>query len=129
MPLPRQFREQLKRGKGAVVTECIEKCIAIYSQVSWDKHVKEISSKKMRPADRRKLNRAMFFNAFVTRPDGQGRIALPGELRDHAEITDSTVVLGCGDRIEVWNEEWGRAAMSEAREERPRMENMSWEHE
>jgi len=129
MPLPRQFREQLKREKGGVITEGTERCIAIYSQVGWDRHVKEVSGKKMRPADRRKLNRAMFFNAFVIRFDGQGRITLPGELRDRTEITDSTIVIGCGDCIEIWNEERGKAAISEAREERPQMENMSWEHE
>jgi MraZ protein len=129
MPLPRQFREQLKREKGGIITECTEKCIAIYSQVGWDKRVKEVSSKRMPPADRRKLNRAMFGNAFVIHFDGQGRITLPGELRDRTEITYGTIVIGCGDRIEIWNEEWGKTAISEAREESPQIENMSWEHE
>jgi len=127
MPLPRQFRELLK--KGGVMTEGVEKCIEIYSEADWNKHVKEVSDKKMSPSDRRKLNRAMFFNVFALHFDGQGRITLPSELRDHAEITTSTIVIGCGDRIEIWNEQLGKSAISEAREERPRLENMSWEHE
>jgi len=127
MPLPRQFRERLK--KGGVITEGTEKCIEVYSQSDWNKHVKEGIDKKMPPADRRKLNRDMFGNAFEIHFDGQGRITLPSELRDHAGITTSTIVIGCGDRIEIWNEEWGKSARSEAREERPRLENMSWEHE
>jgi len=127
MPLPRQFRELLK--KGGVITKGTEKCIEIYSQSDWNKQVKEVSDKKMSPADRRKLNRDMFGNAFEIRFDGQGRITLPPELRDHAEITTSTIVIGCGDRIEIWKEELGKSARSEAREERPRIENMSWEHE
>lgn len=129
MPLPRQFREQLKRGKGGIITEGDKRYIEIYSQVSWDKYIKELTSKKRRPDDQRILARAVFYNVFPLRTDGQGRIALSSEQCEYAGIIDSAIVLGCGNHIEIWNEELGKTAISEAREKKPQLENMYWERE
>lgn len=129
MPLPRKFREQLKKEKGGVLIKGIDKCLDVYSLVSWNEYIKGITSRKKSPRDRRRLNRAIFVNTFSLRFDGQGRIALPVELRDYAEITDSTIVIGCGDYIEIWSEELGKVAITEAEEQREQIENIGWEHE
>lgn len=129
MPLPRKFREQLKKEKGGVLTKGVDKCIDVYSLISWNKYIKGITSRKKSPRDQRKLNRAIFVNVFSLRFDGQGRIALPAELRDYAEIIGSAIVIGCGNYIEIWNEELGKVAITEAEDEREQIENMGWEHE
>jgi MraZ protein len=51
----------------------------------------------------RRLNRALFATAFVTRLDGQGRVALPAPLREHAQIVDEVVVVGLNTNLEIWN--------------------------
>ena len=51
----------------------------------------------------RKLNRAIFATAFSTKMDGQGRIALPPPLREHAEIVDEVVIAGVNTHLEIWN--------------------------
>jgi MraZ protein len=51
----------------------------------------------------RKLSRALFATAFSTRIDGQGRIAIPAPLREHAEIIDEVVVAGANTYLEIWN--------------------------
>ncbi|MHB1458894.1 MAG: MraZ C-terminal domain-containing protein, partial [Armatimonadota bacterium] len=35
-------------------------------------------------------------------PDAQGRIALPQNLRDYAEITEDIEVVGLGAKVELW---------------------------
>jgi len=36
--------------------------------------------------------------------DSQGRILLPKELRSYAELTKQAVILGQGNKFEIWNE-------------------------
>jgi len=35
--------------------------------------------------------------------DGQGRIALPAPLREHAGINDEVVIAGANTYFEIWN--------------------------
>jgi len=36
--------------------------------------------------------------------DAQGRILIPKELREYAELTRQAVILGQGNKFEIWNE-------------------------
>ncbi|GEM_PF-1394518 len=36
--------------------------------------------------------------------DAQYRMALPGWVREHAGIRDTAVIVGCGEYLELWNE-------------------------
>jgi len=43
--------------------------------------------------------------------DRQGRMVIPALLRRHAELFDDMVVLGSGDRVEIWSrEKWQERA-------------------
>ena len=44
-------------------------------------------------------------SAFETEEDNQGRILLPQELRDYAQIKKQIVFIGVGNRMEIWAEE------------------------
>jgi len=35
--------------------------------------------------------------------DAQGRFVVPSSLTDYAEISDSTTIVGVGNRIEIWS--------------------------
>ena len=45
--------------------------------------------------------------------DGQGRILIPRELRTHAEINKQVVILGQGNKFEIWNEAAWKAQRDE----------------
>lgn len=39
--------------------------------------------------------------------DGQGRVVIPQKLRDLAKLNKEVLIVGCGDRAEIWaKEEW-----------------------
>lgn len=39
--------------------------------------------------------------------DGQGRMVIPKRMREEAKLNGDVLVIGCGDRIEIWNRvEW-----------------------
>ena len=48
------------------------------------------------------MNRALFSSAFHINLDGQGRISLPVQLREHAGIEEE-VIVGANSNLELWN--------------------------
>lgn len=101
VPIPPKFRRELKDGM--ILTPGIEKCIVAYPLAEWKKIAASLTSGSVTPNKLRKLNRALFATAFSTNIDGQGRIALPAPLREHAEIVDEVIVAGDNTYLELWN--------------------------
>jgi MraZ protein len=101
LPIPPKFRDILKDG--LVLVPGTEKCITCYTPAEWKKFSSTITNNPLTRAKMRKLSRALFSNAFITKIDNQGRIAIPAPLRDHAEITDDVIVAGLNTTFEIWN--------------------------
>jgi len=101
VPIPPKFRRELKDGM--ILAPGIEKCIVAYPLAEWKKIATSLTSGSVTPSKLRKLNRALFATAFSTNIDGQGRIALPAPLREHAEIVDEVIVAGDNTYLELWN--------------------------
>jgi len=103
LPLPPKFRREMKDG--VILTKGMENCISVYPIAEW-KRLSD-SLKAVTPTKLRRLNRAIFGSAFSASFDGQGRITLPYSLRDYARITDTAVVVGANNCVELWSEdEW-----------------------
>jgi len=106
VPIPPRFRGSLKDG--IVLTPGVEKCIIAYTVSEWKKLAAELTGSSVTQSKLRRLNRAIFATAFNTQIDGQGRVALPAPLREHAEIVDEVVVTGANIYLEIWNRvHWG----------------------
>ncbi|MFT5655893.1 MAG: MraZ protein [Arenicella sp.] len=52
----------------------------------------------------RKLKRVLIGNADDCDMDGSGRILLPATLREYAMINKKAVLVGQGDKYEIWDE-------------------------
>jgi len=104
VPIPPKFRRELKR-EGMVLTPGIEECIIAYPLAEWKKLAVTLTTGSVTPNKLRRLNRALFATAFSTNIDGQGRIALPLPLRQHAGIEDEVVIAGANNYLELWNKE------------------------
>ena len=101
VPVPPRFRNALKDG--LVLTVGAEKCITAYTATEWKKLSSSLTSNPLTRSKMRRLNRALFATAFVANVDGQGRIALPAPLREHAQIADEVVIVGLNTNLEIWN--------------------------
>jgi MraZ protein len=101
VPVPPRFRNALKDG--LVLTVGAERCITAYTVIEWKKLSASLTGGSLTRSKMRRLNRALFATAFVTKLDGQGRIALPAPLREHAQIIDDVVVVGLNTNLEIWN--------------------------
>ena len=101
VPIPPRFRNYLKDG--VVLTPGSERCITAYTLPEWKKLAAALTGSSLTRNKMRRLNRALFATAFNTKIDGQGRIAIPAPLREHAEIVDEAVVAGVNNAFEIWN--------------------------
>lgn len=101
VPIPPRFRREFKDG--VVLAPGVEKCINVYTLSEWKKLAAELTGSSVTPNKMRRLNRAVFATAFNTFIDGQGRVALPVPLREHAEIMDEVVIAGANTYLEIWN--------------------------
>ena len=102
VPLPPRFRHDLKDG--LVVIPGAEKCLTAYSLPEWQKLSAALSGTgSITPAKMRRLNRAIFAQAFNLELDRQGRISLPAPLREYAGITSDVVIAGINTYLEFWS--------------------------
>ena len=103
VPVPPRFRGALKDG--VVLTQGLEKCIAIYPASEWRKVADTITTSTASPSKLRRLSRAIFAAAFSLEVDRQGRIALPISLRESALIENDVVIAGVNNYLELWDKE------------------------
>jgi len=100
--IPPRFRRELKDG--VILSPGTEKCINVYPLSEWRKLATSLTSDPLTPSKMRRLKRAIFATAFNVAIDGQGRVALPIPLREHAEIQEDVVVTGANNYLEIWDQ-------------------------
>jgi MraZ protein len=101
LPLPPKFRHEF--GDGLVLARGFGEYINVYRKADFEKIAAQYSSSPLAKAKMRKLSRYIFSNAFDVELDNQGRIALPQRLKTFAGITDTAVIVGDNDHLELWS--------------------------
>lgn len=104
--LPKKMRDQIA-GDSIVLTRGFEKCVYVYAAPDWQEEAQKYieNSKVDEQAKIRDLERYVYSSATETSIDSQGRIVIPVNLVEYAQITDETSVVGVGNRIEIWNKQ------------------------
>ena len=97
------FRSEL--GNNFIITRGIENCLFVYSLDSWNEIVRKIESLPFTKKDARTFARFFLSGASEAEFDKQGRINITSPLISYANITKECVVIGTGDRLEIWSEE------------------------
>ena len=98
LAIPARLRDEL--GAAFYVTIGLEHSLMIRTEAGFTSIVEKMRSLPM--AEAQKL-RFFFANALRCEPDKQGRILLPQELRNYAHLTENAVILGFGDKAEIWD--------------------------
>jgi MraZ protein len=101
--LPARYRDQL--ADGAFVTKGRGGCLAVFPLEEFENVASRVREQAMRGAKERNAARTFFSGTQEVRPDKQGRVALPQNLRDFAGLGREVVVAGVYSRIEIWDRE------------------------
>lgn len=105
--LPAKFREEL--ADGLVITIGLENCLFVYTPAEWIKIEDKIRDMPLTNTNAQAFTRKFFSGATKGLPDKQGRVSLPQNLRTYAGLTKDVVVIGVGDRAEIWDKEkWAK---------------------
>ena len=106
MVMPTRYREQImERALGKlVVTVDRDRCLLIYPLPEWELIESKLMSLPTLHSQARRLQRLMVGHASDLELDGHGRILLPPELREFASLERQGMLIGQGNRFELWNE-------------------------
>lgn len=104
--VPAKFRDEL--GDTFIVARDIRgPRLKLFSLAGWESYIAPILEQDRRISE--KAMRYLHRNASQVSPDSQGRILLPKELLEYAEIVRSAIVVGCSSYAEIWSAENWRA--------------------
>mgnify|MGYP001308172367 CR=1 FL=1 len=103
MIIPAKFRESL--GSSFIVTRGLDGCLFVYPRDEWNLLEQKLKTLPLMKSDARAFTRFFFSGATECELDRQGRVNIPQNLREHAELTKETIVIGVSSRVEVWSKE------------------------
>src|ERR1700692_470577 len=106
MVIPNRYREQIaERAQGKlIVTVDRDQCLLLYPLPDWEQTERKLMGLPSLHAQARKLRRLMVGYATDLELDGHGRLLLPPELREFAGLERHAMLIGQGNRFELWDE-------------------------
>lgn len=112
MAVPARQREQLSvicEGQLVMTVDTQSTCLAIYPLAEWERIERDVQAlPALNPAVKR-FQRLVLGYASDLQLDGNGRVLLPSALREYARLERRAVLVGQGNKLELWSEElWQR---------------------
>lgn len=107
LAIPRRFRERLAHvaGGNLVLTlNPLDHCLWMYPNTDWEIIEKKLAELSDFDKQSRRTKQMMRGYANDCQLDTQGRILIPQELRDYARLKKQAVILGQGNKFEIWNQ-------------------------
>lgn len=102
--VPTRYREAL-RSSLVITIDTEETCLLLYPAVQWQAIEDNLQRLPSFNAAARRIQRLLIGHATDVDLDSNGRVLLPPVLRDYAKLDKRVVLIGQGNKFEVWNEE------------------------
>ena len=91
-------------GRLVITVSPNDRCLFLYTLPVWETVEKELTALPSLNVQARKLKRMMVGHANDCEMDGQGRVLIPAPLREFAMISKKAVMVGQGDKFEIWDD-------------------------
>jgi len=107
LAVPSRYRDLIavQAEKNLVITlNPLDRSLWLYPLPEWEVIEDKLATLSDFDKQSRRTKQMMRGYASDCQLDSQGRILLPKELRSYAEITKQAVILGQGNKFEIWNE-------------------------
>ena len=107
LAIPAKYREQLQTccASRLVITIDADRCLLIYPEPNWREIERKLEKLPSFDSTARKLQRLYIGHAHEVDMDAQGRVQLTPELRRFANLERRVVLLGQGNKLELWDED------------------------
>jgi MraZ protein len=105
--LPARIKNGLPETSGneLVVGLGFEKCLIVYPILEFKKLYAKVAGLSEFNPDYRKLQRNFFRGNTVLELDSSGRFLIPKQMLNYAQLEKQVVVVGMGNKVELWNPE------------------------
>jgi len=108
LAMPMRYREAIREqcnGRLVLTYSAFDSgALYLYPEQEWERVRDEVTGLSTFNPGHRSLQRKLVGSASAVEPDGNGRIQLPQTLRQVAGLEKRVVLLGMGNRFEIWNE-------------------------
>jgi MraZ protein len=108
LAIPTASREQVARGGNRLVVTYNPYeagCLWLYPEAAWEKVRDQVNALPNAKRVHRNLQLKLVGAATLVEPDANGRIVVPPSHRNAAGIEKKAVLLGMGNKFELWSEQ------------------------
>lgn len=109
LAIPTAYRDQVAAvcGNRLVITynPFESGCLFLYPQEAWERVRDQVNALPGTLSAHRRLQRNLVGSAALVELDGNGRIGVPASHRSAVGIEKKAVLLGMGDKFELWSEQ------------------------
>ncbi|HET7673992.1 MAG TPA: division/cell wall cluster transcriptional repressor MraZ [Gammaproteobacteria bacterium] len=107
LAIPTRYRERLAEhcAGQVVVTVDRDHCLLLYPLPDWEEIERKLVRLPSLNKQARRLQRLLVGHATELELDSHGRVLLPAPLREFAGLDRRVVLIGQGNKFEIWNED------------------------
>jgi MraZ protein len=109
LAIPTGYRDVVARecGNRLVITynPFESGCLYLYPQPAWERVRDQVNALPRTRSVSRNLQLKLVGAATFVEPDGSGRISVPASHRNAIGIEKKAVLVGMGDKFELWSEQ------------------------
>lgn len=118
LAMPAKYRQELLQAANGqlVLTVDRDRCLLLYPLPVWEEVEGQLIRLSSTNPRARALKRLLLGHAEECTLDASGRILLPAPLREFASLEKRVVLVGQGNKFEIWNEsawnDWREALLA-----------------
>ena len=108
MAMPARYREQLIEscsGHLVVTIDTNHRCLLLYPIAEGEQIERQIESLSSFDPISQRVKHLLIGHANDLELDGSGRILLPQELRQYAQLEKHVCLIGQGKKLEIWSQD------------------------
>jgi len=109
--IPARFREILKReyGSDELIITILDSCLVAYPFAEWQLFEEKLKDFSQLKKEAKSFLRYFYSGAMESAIDDHGRILIPPQFREHANLNKEIVFVGVMNRFEIWDKGvWGK---------------------
>ncbi|MFM8333395.1 MAG: division/cell wall cluster transcriptional repressor MraZ [Candidatus Methylumidiphilus sp.] len=110
--MPARYRAELREccEQHLVMTVSPDRCLLLYPLPEWENIERKINKLSSLNKRAKRLQRLLIGHATDCEMDGQGRVLVAEPLRSFAGLEKRVVLVGQGNKFEIWDEDvWNRS--------------------
>ena len=107
----------LLKGSMVITIDTEEKCLLLYPSGIWSKIQGKINYLPSFNKNARRIQRLLIGHAEDIDIDSSGRILISRPLREYASLTKKIILIGQGDKFEIWDQNSWNENVDKWREE------------